>query len=84
MRLVNGKNGDLSTIPDLRTPGTDTSLEASKHRSAGIPPNPVTAPQLLSTIDLRKLSQSEPHGVAHEAASRVLVQIWSAPPERFQ
>eukprot|EP00966_Prymnesium_polylepis_P034638 805431-Prymnesium_polylepis.1 len=68
----------------LSTPGMTTSRDASKHRSVGTPDRPVTPPQLESVIELCVSSHVEPHGVEHAAASRVLVNTWSAPPCRFQ
>ena len=48
---------------------------ASKQRSVGTPPSPVTAPQLLRRIEARVWSQIEPQGLEHPAASRVFDQI---------
>ena len=50
----------------------------------GTDPRPVTPPQLLSRIEACVCSQIEPQGLEQPAASRVLVQMWSAPPVRFQ
>jgi hypothetical protein len=72
--------GDLAAMCALSTPGRTRSLLASKQRSAGTPPSPVTPPQFESMIEARVGSQTEPQGLEQPPASRVLVKIWSAPP----
>ena len=60
------------------------SFRASKQRSVGMPPSPVTPPQFCNAIALFVSSQIEPHGLEHVPASRVFAQMWSAPPLAFQ
>ena len=50
-RAWKGKKGDWARGAARRTPGMTTSFVASKQRSVGTPPRPVTPPQLVRRMD---------------------------------
>ena len=57
---------------------------STRHLPYQDPPSLPGLTQLDRVIEFRVSSYVEPHGVLHDAASRVLVQMWSAPFVRFQ